>query len=179
MFVLMACATLLHILQATVSCLILVSTSLFLFVQLLIGTSTEGPKMYNAHGNLHNDFHGSTRLHLDVTSAINILLYASHLPDGTSGYAVWHIFPPTTTHVLRDFLRNESSINFSGSSDPIHRQTIYLTPSLLQLLFEKHGIRPYAIHQHAGDAIFIPAGCAHQVSPSFPLQFAPVMMWEL
>jgi hypothetical protein len=114
-----------------------------------------------------------------MTSAINILLHASHLPDGTSGYAVWHIFPPTTTHALRDFLQNDPAVNFSGSGDPIHCQTIYLTPSLLQLLFEKHGIQPYTIHQYAGDAIFIPAGCPHQVTLSFTFRIALVILLEL
>jgi len=40
---------------------------------------------------------------------------------------------------------------------------IYLTPALLRLLAERRDIRPFTIHQRPGDAVFIPAGCAHQV----------------
>jgi JmjC domain, hydroxylase len=131
--------------------------------------SAAGPKMYNANGNLRNDHrHGTTRLHLDVTAAINIMLYASNLPDDKPGFAVWHIFPSSTTAVLRKFLQNESAVGFQGPGDPIHNQTIYLTPMLLQLLSDMYDVYPYVIHQHPGDAIVIPANCAHQVSLLLP-----------
>ena len=121
--------------------------------------------MYNAHGNPNDDnSHGSTQLHLDVTSAVNIMLYAADFADGRSGGALWHIFPISTLPSLRDFLRNEPTIGFREPGDPIHNQGIYLTPTLLRLLAEKHDIRPFIIHQKPGDAIFIPAGCAHQVT---------------
>jgi hypothetical protein len=120
--------------------------------------------MYNANGNPQNDhLHGSTRLHIDITSAINIMLYAANLPDGNPGFAVWHIFPLAATATLRDFLRTEPMVGFQGRGDPIHDQTIYLTTALLHVLAEKRDISPYVIHQYPGDAVFIPAGCAHQV----------------
>jgi hypothetical protein len=121
--------------------------------------------MYNAHGTSDNHYvHGSTRLHLDVTGAINIMLYATCLDDGRPGGAIWHIFPLASQFVLREFLRNERTVEPGGPGDPIHNQTTYLTPALLELLDKKHGIRPYIFHQTPGDTIFIPASCPHQVS---------------
>lgn len=38
-----------------------------------------------------------------------------------------------------------------------------MTPSLLEKLEKSHGVRPYTIKQYTGDAVLIPAGCAHQV----------------
>ena len=120
--------------------------------------------MYNAYGDPSNiNRQGSTRLHLDVTGAINIMLHAADLADGSHGGAVWHIFPPASQSILRDFLTSEPSIGFQDPGDPIHNQTIYLTPPMLQLLADKHGVHPYTFHQKLGDAIFIPAGCPHQV----------------
>jgi hypothetical protein len=120
--------------------------------------------MYNAHGLNTDDHQGSTRLHLDVSSAVNIMLYAAKPADGWMGGALWHIFPSAALPILRDFLRSECpTIDTRDSGDPIHNQMIYLTPALLQLLAEKHDIHPFTIHQSPGDAVFIPAGCAHQV----------------
>ena len=124
-----------------------------------------GPKLYIAHGDSQNhNRHGSTRLHLDVTGAVNIMLYGAHLPDGQPGGALWHIFPSQSTSILRNFLRNEANAGVQGSGDPIHNQTNYLTPASLQLLAEKYGVYPFTIRQRPGDAVFIPAGCPHQVS---------------
>lgn len=121
-----------------------------------------GPKMYNAEATLQDDAHqGSTFLHLDMTDAVNVMIWAATFPDGRPGYAVWHIFPRDASPIVRQFLREE--VGFEGEGDPIHSQMICMTPTLLERLFSKHGIRPYTIYQYVGDAIYIPAGCAHQV----------------
>jgi hypothetical protein len=145
--------------------LFLISVRCVLITNILHLSPHSGPKMYIANGNLQNNlYHGSTRLHLDVTGAINIMLYGAHLPDGKSGGALWHIFPSSAIPILRDFCRTEPSAGFQEPGDPIHNQAIYLTPTLLQLLSEKFGVHPFVIYQHPGDAVFIPAGCPHQVS---------------
>ncbi|KAI0057927.1 hypothetical protein BV25DRAFT_1811707 [Artomyces pyxidatus] len=120
-----------------------------------------GPKMYNAFGTKHDNSHkGSTRLHLDVTDAVNIMAHSEPLPDGSPGVARWDLFPRESIAKLRDSLR----AHFSVVEDPIHSQNIYLTPDLLQKLAFEDGIRPYTIYQKPGQAIFVPAGCPHQVS---------------
>ncbi|KAI0650954.1 hypothetical protein C8Q79DRAFT_998671 [Trametes meyenii] len=117
-----------------------------------------GPKMYLATRDI--DGVGSTPLHLDVTSAVNILVYAS---DGKPSGALWHIFLPEDLDALREYLRSLSQD--TPHMDLIQARTVYLTPSMLDDLALR-GIRPFRVQQQCGEAIFIPAGCAHQVSNS-------------
>ncbi|KAI0059793.1 hypothetical protein BV25DRAFT_1808342, partial [Artomyces pyxidatus] len=122
-----------------------------------------GPKLYNAYGTEQIDArHGSTRLHLDVTGAINIALSVGNSGAGEAGGALWHIFAREDVTGLRAFLRTVQSTPEIG--DPIHNQSIYLTPSMLESLARDHNIRPFTIRQRVWDAVFIPAGCPHQVS---------------
>lgn len=117
-----------------------------------------GPKMYIALED-HNHV-GSTRLHMDLSDAINLLTYASPSSTGKQGGALWHIFSREHTARLSEILKTHRS--YSGVGNPIHEQSIYLTSSDLEEL-ARHGIIPYIIIQRSGQAILIPAGCAHQV----------------
>jgi len=47
--------------------------------------------------------------------------------------------------------------------DVIHDQQTYLSEDLLVELRETFGVRSWRIYQRVGEAVFIPAGCAHQV----------------
>lgn len=97
------------------------------------------------------------------------MTYAGTCHDGSPGYALWHIFNGCDVPALRDFLQSKFP---TLSGDVIHNQEIYLKPSLLEELGNTRGIRPYVIHQGVGEAVFIPAGCPHQVestSPKFKL----------
>ena len=118
--------------------------------------------MYHAEATLQDDeHHGSTRLHLDLTDAVNIELWAANFLDGTPGYAIWHIFAADALPVLHLFFIEEGI--FKGFGDSVHSQVICMTPSMLECLLDKHRIRPYTIRQYAGQAVYIPVGCAHQV----------------
>ena len=102
----------------------------------------------------------STPLHLDVTSAVNLLVYCAP-DDPRAPGAEWHIFRPKDLEAIRAYLRSKRR-NDDHKEDPIHARKTYLTRAMrLELAAEK--IIPYEIHQKLGDAIFIPAGCAHQV----------------
>ncbi|KAH0537269.1 hypothetical protein FGG08_005931 [Glutinoglossum americanum] len=133
-----------------------------------------GPKMYCAHpapeffDNYSGEEKGSTRLHLDVTCAINIMVYAT--PPDTDPErpsppgAIWDIFEPRDTRILNEYLRQKYPL--MGVDDPVNRQLFYLSSDDLSILnTEKWGYtKSFRVFQGPGDAVLIPAGCAHQVA---------------
>jgi len=122
-----------------------------------------GPKMYNAFEATETEgAKGSTRLHMDMADAVNIMMYAAKREDGSDGYAVWNIYRAVDSKLIREFLDE----HFPGGSeglDPIHSQIHFLDTTLRKQLFEEKGVGSYRVVQKPGDAVFIPAGCAHQV----------------
>jgi len=86
----------------------------------------------------------------------------SEMAQSRGGAAVWDIFPANATDTLRSYLGESVSYPVD---DPVLRQQFYISRPQLDELREKHNIKPWRIHQNPGDAVFIPAGCAHQVSP--------------
>ncbi len=102
---------------------------------------------------------GSTRLHVDITCAVNILCWTSAGPAAPA--AEWQIFDPKDLEPLRTHLRSKR-VGDDDHSDPIHAQQTYLSSTMLDELRAK-GIRPYTTQQRLGDAVFIPAGATHQV----------------
>jgi len=121
-----------------------------------------GPKMYNAMASFESaGSKGSTRIHMDMADAVNIMTYASPSPDGKPGCAVWDLFRAEDAKGLRQFLRKK----FKGvyQHDPIHSQQFYLDAQLRKELYDAQGIMSHRVYQKPGEAIFIPAGCAHQV----------------
>ena len=118
--------------------------------------------MYNAYRTTQDDQHsGTTPLHKDLSDAVNIMTYAASLPNGRPGFARWHIFDENDSQGIREFLQEYYGLS-ENDGDPIHAQRFYLTPLMLTTLNER-GITPHTIDQYPGYAVFIPAGCAHQV----------------
>lgn len=102
-------------------------------------------------------YSGSTRLHCDLCDAVNLMVYSTP-PQGT---ALWHIFKVCDVAKIRAYVRD--TFNHPPQDDPVHSQQYYLGPSNLAELRDVHGVVPFTIHQAVGEAIFIPAGCPHQV----------------
>lgn len=120
-----------------------------------------GPKMYNAFESSElPGGKGSTRLHMDMADAVNVMLHASPRQDGSPGCAVWDIYRAEDAKKIRHFLHEK--FGFS-KTDPIHSQHHYLDSDLRKELFEREGVKGWRIYQKPGEAVFIPAGCAHQV----------------
>ncbi|OLL23307.1 Lysine-specific demethylase 3A [Neolecta irregularis DAH-3] len=120
-----------------------------------------GPKMYIAYPSSDDiGGKGTTNLHLDMTDAINIMVHAVENPD-KKGCAVWDIFSALDTDKIRRFLLEK--FPKMNCDDPIHRQQHYLTTDQLKELSYEYGVQSYRMYQNPGDAVFIPAGCAHQV----------------
>ncbi|KAJ6510281.1 Clavaminate synthase-like protein [Mycena vitilis] len=120
-----------------------------------------GPKMYNANANqeVHGS-KGSTRLHMDMADALNLMTYAAPGPQGEEGCAAWDLFRAQDSDKIRHFIRT----NFATTGlDPIHMQQVYLDDKARRQLWEEQGVKSYRVYQKAGEAVFIPAGCAHQV----------------
>ena len=121
-----------------------------------------GPKMYNAWPGEHTrGKKGTTCLHMDIADAVNILLYAADVPSGEQA-AQWDIFRACDANAIRDFLRRRNP-DIVAQGDPIHTQVHYLDDDALQDLYREKGVYSWRILQRPGQAVFIPAGCAHQV----------------
>lgn len=106
---------------------------------------------------------GSTPLHLDATAAVNILVHIEGETPHDAG-ALWHIFAPEDSQKIRDYLHGRGL--YPQEEDPIHARETYLDATMRADL-KAMRVVPYEIYQKLGEAVMIPAGCAHQVRRRF------------
>ncbi|KAJ7789073.1 hypothetical protein B0H14DRAFT_3575103 [Mycena olivaceomarginata] len=106
-----------------------------------------GPKMYIAYGNPKRTVagsKGSTKLHMDMADALNIMTYAADQSDGDKGCAAWDIFRAADSDKLRDFLR-EKFRDLIQTQDPIHSQQVYLDDESRFELWRETGVQSYRL----------------------------------
>lgn len=86
------------------------------------------------------------------------------------GSAVWDIFRRQDVPKLTEYLnkhhrefRHITSLPVNFVIHPIHDQHFYLNEKHKKQLKLEYGVEPWTFEQHLGEAVFIPAGCPHQV----------------
>ncbi|CAM8887893.1 unnamed protein product [Rhodiola kirilowii] len=101
-------------------------------------------------------------------SAGNCLLTDSF--NDVYGGAVWDIFRREDVPRLIEFMqkhqkefRHLNNQPIDSVVHPIHDQTVYLNENHKKILKEEFNVEPWTFEQYLGEAVFIPAGCPHQV----------------
>ncbi|XP_031738163.1 lysine-specific demethylase JMJ25 isoform X1 [Cucumis sativus] len=99
----------------------------------------------------------------------------SHLEDDekmevATGGAVWDIFRRQDVPKIVEYLekhqkefRHIKCKPVNSLVHPIHDQTVFLNAKHKEQLKEEFGVEPWTFEQFIGEAVFIPAGCPHQV----------------
>ncbi|GAV66193.1 JmjC domain-containing protein/WRC domain-containing protein [Cephalotus follicularis] len=97
-------------------------------------------------------------------------LQDNHTSDAVYGGAVWDIFRRQDVPKLIEYLkkhhkefRDISNLPVNSVVHPIHDQTLYINERHKKQLKEEFNVEAWTFEQHLGEAVFIPAGCPHQV----------------
>ncbi|KAJ0986723.1 hypothetical protein J5N97_005079 [Dioscorea zingiberensis] len=92
------------------------------------------------------------------------------IPNIGSGGAVWDIFRRQDVPKLIEYLQKHrkefhhiNNLPLDSVIHPVHDQTFFLNERHKRQLKEEFDVEPWTFEQYLGEAVFIPAGCPHQV----------------
>ncbi|VDC00217.1 unnamed protein product [Peniophora sp. CBMAI 1063] len=117
-----------------------------------------GPKAYIAHAGAGGT---TTRLHCDVTDAVNTMFRSQRSKHDTEDGALWTMINRDHMALAASLLKDWKAGQFTGH--PIHSQEIFVTEEDVTRLRD-HKVHVWTFVQKPGDSVFIPAGVGHQVT---------------
>lgn len=125
------------------------------------------------------DISGRTSLPNEINPSTNALALAEanvaleikqDCAEIECGGAVWDIFRRQDVPKLIEYLqrhwrefRHFNNAPVASVIHPIHDQTFFLEEKHKKQLKEEFNVEPWTFEQYLGEAVFIPAGCPHQV----------------
>ncbi|KAL2550787.1 lysine-specific demethylase JMJ25-like [Forsythia ovata] len=122
------------------------------------------PETNSAPGFLDSDKGGNSTMPEDSLQS------GKYCPKTGHGGAVWDIFRRQDVPKIMEYLQKhwKEFHHFKMSPlnsvvHPIHDQTFYLNEKHKKQLKEEFDVEPWTFEQYLGEAVFIPAGCPHQV----------------
>ncbi|GMI66771.1 hypothetical protein HRI_000346400 [Hibiscus trionum] len=91
-------------------------------------------------------------------------------PQLVNGGAIWDIFRKQDVPKIIEYLeknkkefRHIENLPVTSVIHPIHDQTLFLNERHKRQLKDEFDVEPWTFVQYLGEAVFIPAGCPHQV----------------
>ncbi|KAH6777910.1 hypothetical protein C2S51_009222 [Perilla frutescens var. frutescens] len=141
-----------------------------------------GPKMSITYG-VGQELGSSslTMIHYALSDRVDILMHTAAISLGPSTStskaaelkepecgALWDIFKRQDVPKLEEYLRKHAGelkdiSHLHQLAHPVHEKAFYLTLADKRNLKEEYGVEPWTIVQKLGDAVFVLAGCPHQI----------------